>query len=342
MKYCIPGSTSSRELWLQQLSDVVTETSQLLQMLKLNHENFLILSDQSRRKFFPLRVPRTFIARMRHGDPYDPLLLQVLINPQEFIKVPSYSSDPLQERDYIVCPGLIHKYHNRALLLVKGSCAVHCRYCFRRSFPYQEHSLNQKNFHSILEYLHRHSEIEEIIFSGGDPLMAKDYELKKIISQLENIRHLKRLRIHTRLPVVIPSRITQTLCHILHNTKFKIILVTHINHQQEIDHTLPLRMEDLKKAGVTLLNQSVLLRGVNDSSKKLAALSNALFDIGILPYYLHMLDQVEGAAHFFVSEEKAQSIMRNLFFRLSGYLVPTLIREVNGKKSKIPVDLNFR
>ncbi|MEI4259794.1 MAG: EF-P beta-lysylation protein EpmB [Candidatus Dasytiphilus stammeri] len=341
MKYCIPGSTSSRELWLQQLSDVVTETSQLLQMLNLDHENILILSDQSR-KLFPLRVPRTFIARMRQGDPYDPLLLQVLIKSQEFIKVPSYSSDPLQERDYIVCPGLIHKYYNRALLLVKGSCAVHCRYCFRRSFPYQEHSLNQKNLHSILEYLHRHSEIEEIIFSGGDPLMAKDYELKRIISKLENISHLKRLRIHTRLPVVIPSRITQTLCDILDNAKFQIILVTHINHQQEIDHTFSSQMESLKKSGVTLLNQSVLLRGVNDSSEKLAALSNALFEIGILPYYLHMLDQVEGASHFFVSEEKAQAIMRNLFSRLSGYLVPTLIREVNGKKSKIPVDLNFR
>ncbi|WWO97156.1 MAG: EF-P beta-lysylation protein EpmB [Candidatus Dasytiphilus stammeri] len=334
-------SASHREVWLQQLSDVVTEPKQLLQILKLDN-NHSLLEVLKVRKLFPLRVPRTFIARMRLSDPSDPLLLQVLITQQELMTVPSYTTDPLQEINYIACPGLIHKYYNRALLLVKNSCAVHCRYCFRRYFPYQQNYLTKKNFFSIVQYLHKHSEIEEIIFSGGDPLLAKDYELDRIISQLENIPHLKRLRIHTRLPVVIPSRITKNLCQILANTKFIIILVTHINHHQEIDHTLHSSMYSLKKAGVTLLNQSVLLRGINDNSHKLAKLSNALFNIGILPYYLNMLDKVQGTSHFAVSEEQAKVIMRDLFSRVSGYLVPTLIREENGKKSKIPIDLNFK
>jgi L-lysine 2,3-aminomutase len=236
----------------------------------------------------------------------------------------------------------LHKYNNRALLLVKGGCAVNCRYCFRRHFPYQDNQGNKANWVQALDYIRTRPELDEIIFSGGDPLMAKDHELDWLIGELEGIAHIKRLRIHTRLPVVIPARITDALCQRLEQSRLQVLMVTHINHANEIDDALRDSMAKLKKHGVTLLNQSVLLRDVNDSADVLAALSNALFDAGILPYYIHVLDKVQGAAHFMVSDDEARVIMKALMSKVSGYMVPKLTREIGGEPSKTILDLRLK
>jgi len=340
MAHIVTLNSPVREDWLQQLADVVTDPAELLQLLGLaDHPE--LAAGHAARKLFALRVPRAFIQQMRYGDAHDPLLLQVLTSRQEFIETPDYSTDPLDEQSSVV-PGLLHKYKNRALLLVKGGCAVNCRYCFRRHFPYQDNQGNKRNWQTAIDYIAAHPELDEIIFSGGDPLMAKDHELAWLIHALEQIPHLKRLRIHSRLPVVIPARITQGLCELLADTRLQVLLVSHINHAQEIGDALRSRMQMLKRAGVTLLNQSVLLRGVNDNAQALAALSNALFDAGILPYYLHVLDKVQGAAHFFVSDSEARALMRQLLSQVSGYMVPKLAREIGGEPSKTPLDLQLR
>ena len=340
MAHIVTLKTPSREDWLQQLADVVTEPNELLRLLALDQHAELTAGNDARR-LFALRVPRSFIRRMKKGDARDPLLLQVLTSREEFYDAPGYSTDPLDEQSSVV-PGLLHKYRNRALLLVKGGCAVNCRYCFRRHFPYQDNQGNKRNWQSALAYIADHPELDEIIFSGGDPLMAKDHELDWLIGELEAIPHLKRLRIHSRLPVVIPARITEALCQRLAQSRLQVLMVTHINHAQEIDDELRQGMQMLKRAGVTLLNQSVLLRGVNDNAQQLAALSNALFDAGILPYYLHVLDKVQGAAHFFVSDNEARALVRELLTRVSGYMVPKLAREIGGEPSKTPLDLQLR
>ncbi|KNC13984.1 EF-P beta-lysylation protein EpmB [Pantoea sp. BIGb0393] len=340
MAHIVTLNPPVREDWLQQLADVVTEPAELLQLLALDQHTDLAAGADAR-KLFALRVPRAFIARMKKGDAMDPLLLQVITSRQEFIDAPGYSTDPLDEQSSVV-PGLLHKYRNRALLLVKGGCAVNCRYCFRRHFPYQDNQGNKRNWQAAIDYIATHPELDEIIFSGGDPLMAKDHELAWLVAALEKIPHLKRLRIHSRLPVVIPARITEGLCQILADTRLQVLMVSHINHAQEIDDELRYGMQMLKRAGVTLLNQSVLLRGVNDDAQALANLSNALFDAGILPYYLHVLDKVQGAAHFYVADEEARGLMRQLLAMVSGYMVPKLAREIGGEPSKTPLDLQLR
>lgn len=340
MAHIVTLNTPSREEWLHQLADVITDPAELLQLLGLDSHPELTAGHAARR-LFALRVPRAFASRMQKGDPQDPLLLQVITASQEFIDAPGYSTDPLDEQTSVV-PGLLHKYRNRALLLVKGGCAVNCRYCFRRHFPYSDNQGNKRNWQQALEYIREQPELDEIIFSGGDPLMAKDAELAWLISELEQIPHLKRLRIHSRLPVVIPSRITRALCQRLAGSRLQVLLVTHINHAQEMDDELRAALQQLKQAGVTLLNQSVLLRNINDNAATLAELSNALFDAGVLPYYLHVLDKVQGAAHFYVSDAEARAIMRDLLGRVSGYLVPKLAREIGGEPSKTPLDLQLR
>ncbi|PLN87271.1 EF-P beta-lysylation protein EpmB, partial [Klebsiella quasipneumoniae] len=270
-----------------------------------------------------------------------PLLRQVLTAEEEFIVAPGYSTDPLEEQHSVV-PGLLHKYRNRALLLVKGGCAVNCRYCFRRHFPYAENQGTRRNWQTAMNYIAEHPQLDEIIFSGGDPLMAKDHELDWLMTQLEAIPHVKRLRIHSRLPIVIPARITEMLASRFHRSSLQVILVNHVNHANEIDGEFRAAMAMLRQAGVTLLNQSVLLRGVNDNAQTLADLSNALFNAGVMPYYLHVLDRVQGAAHFMVSDDEAREIMRELLTLISGYMVPKLAREIGGEPSKTPLDLGLK
>ena len=218
--------------------------------------------------------------------------------------------------------------------MVKGGCAVNCRYCFRRHFPYHQNKGNKANWQQALDYIAQNPQIEEVILSGGDPLMAKDHELDWLIKRLENIPHLSRLRIHTRLPVVIPQRITDEFCQILADSRLQTLLVTHINHANEIDDMLSTAMAKLKNVGVTLLNQSVLLKNINDDAYILKTLSEKLFRIGILPYYLHLLDKVEGASHFYINDESAAGIYRVLQSLTSGYLVPKLAREIANLPNK--------
>ncbi|CAM3463853.1 putative aminomutase [Xenorhabdus nematophila ATCC 19061] len=340
MAHIITHIPPVREVWLKQLADVITDPDELLHLLSLNTHSIL-KEGHGAKRLFPLRVPRSFAARMKKGDPRDPLLLQVLTAREEFAVTPDFSTDPLDEQRSVV-PGLLHKYRNRALLLVKGGCAVNCRYCFRRHFPYEDNKGNKNNWQLALDYIGQHPEIDEIIFSGGDPLMAKDHELDWLISRIESIPHVKRLRIHTRLPVVIPERITLALCNRLAQSHLQVIMVTHINHANEIDNEFRGSMTRLKQAGVTLLNQSVFLRDINDNAETLADLSNVLFDTGILPYYIHVLDKVQGAAHFLVNDEEAKIIMRELLSKVSGYLVPRLTREIGGEPSKTPLDLGLK
>ncbi|KAB0882473.1 EF-P beta-lysylation protein EpmB [Cronobacter muytjensii] len=340
MAHIVTLNPPSREDWLSQLADVITDPDELLHLLNIDTDEEL-LAGRDARRLFALRVPRAFVARMEKGNPQDPLLRQVLTSREEFVAAPGFTTDPLEEQNSVV-PGLLHKYHNRALLLVKGGCAVNCRYCFRRHFPYADNQGNKRNWQAALDYIAAHPELDEIIFSGGDPLMAKDNELEWLVACLEAIPHLKRLRIHSRLPIVIPARITDGLVRLLGETRLQVLLVNHINHAQEIDDAFRAGMAKLRAAGVTLLNQSVLLKGVNDNAATLAALSNALFDAGVMPYYLHVLDKVQGAAHFMVSDDKARAIMRELLSLVSGYLVPKLAREIGGEPSKTPLDLQLR
>lgn len=340
MAHIVTLNTPSREDWLAQLADVITSPDELLQLLELD-QNETLLAGREARRLFALRVPRAFVARMEKGNPDDPLLKQTLTSREEFIAAPGFSTDPLEEQNSVV-PGLLHKYLNRALLLVKGGCAVNCRYCFRRHFPYAENQGNKRNWQVALDYIAAHPELDEIIFSGGDPLMAKDHELEWLIGQLEALPHIKRLRIHSRLPIVIPARITDALVSRFARSRLQILLVNHINHANEIDEAFRSGMARLRQAGVTLLNQSVLLRGVNDNARTLADLSNALFDAGVMPYYLHVLDRVQGAAHFMVEDDEARQIMRELLTLVSGYMVPKLAREIGGEPSKTPLDLQLR
>lgn len=322
--------------WLKEISNAISDPHQLLSTLGIDSSPWE--KGLEAKTLFALRVPTSFVDRMEFGNPFDPLLRQVLPLDQEFEVHDGYSTDPLDEQDNEQ-PGLLHKYQNRVLLILKGGCAVNCRYCFRRHFPYQDNKGSKSIWQKSIDYIADHPELNEVILSGGDPLMAKDHEIEWLIKQIEAISHIKRLRIHSRLPVVIPNRITNTLCNLFAKTRLQVILVTHINHANEINSELTNKMTLLKQSNVTLLNQSVLLKDVNDTTEALTDLSEALFDAGILPYYLHVLDKVQGAAHFFVSDTEAKRLIGELIENVSGYLVPTLAREVGGRKSKTPLDL---
>lgn len=329
---------SVEQNWLKQLANGISDPAKLLDQLEIDPTPWQ--QGFEARKLFAQRVPQSFVDRMEKGNPYDPLLRQVLPLSEEFEVHQGYSSDPLQEQNNAI-PGLLHKYQNRALMIVKGGCAINCRYCFRRHFPYQENKGNKAAWQHSLDYIQQHSELNEVILSGGDPLMAKDDELQWLINHIADIPHIKRLRIHSRLPVVIPARITDALVNMLSSSRLQVILVTHINHAQEIDSELRVALKKLKQVGVTLLNQGVMLKGVNDSIDAQVNLSESLFDAGILPYYIHVLDKVQGAAHFFISDQRAKEIMAGVIERVSGYLVPKLTREIGGRASKTPLDLHL-
>ncbi|WP_050659888.1 EF-P beta-lysylation protein EpmB [Gallaecimonas pentaromativorans] len=324
--------------WRDELKAAISDPKVLLEALGLPLQNRE--HDLAARRLFALRVPRPFLALMEKGNAQDPLLRQVMTDQAEFTDAQGFSTDPLGEQDAAV-PGLLHKYQSRVLFILKGGCAVNCRYCFRRHFPYQDNPGNKASWQQALDYIASRPEIEEVILSGGDPLMAKDDELAWLIERLNGIKHLKLLRIHSRLPVVIPSRIDQSFLDTLAQSALPVTLVLHINHGNEIGEDLVKACAALRAANVTLLNQSVLLAGINDDAEVLVALSHRLFAAGILPYYLHVLDKVQGAAHFLVDDERARAIMRQLNARLSGYLVPRLAREEAGKPGKTLMDLKL-
>ncbi|NMH60371.1 EF-P beta-lysylation protein EpmB [Alteromonas ponticola] len=324
--------------WQKELADSFTDPVQLLHYLNLPVDDFTHHIEA--RRLFPMRVPQHFASLMRQSDPDDPLLNQVFPLAAEFTQAKGFSSDPLLEHD-TAGQGVLHKYKSRVLLIVRGGCAVNCRYCFRRHFPYSDNAINKQEFEQVLTYIKQNNEINEVIFSGGDPLMAKDLQLAWMAEQIANISHIKRLRLHTRLPVVIPNRLNNEFFDWFARLPLQKILVIHANHKNEISQDLKQNLRRLRQAGVTLLNQAVLLKGINDSADSLELLHEALFDAGVLPYYLHVLDKVQGAAHFEVSDDKARHIMAELIKRQPGFLVPKLVREIGGQPGKTPIDLHL-
>ena len=325
------------ERWQSLLASAINSPEALLRAVDLDPVEWLDGAERGHR-LFPVLVPNPYLQRIRPGDPNDPLLRQVLPLGEEVKTPPGYSPDPLEERDASPVRGLIQKYRSRALLMVTGQCAINCRYCFRRSFPYGEHSLSPQDRQQVLETLAADTALNEVILSGGDPLAVNDRLLSQWLDAIASVPHIRRLRIHSRLPVVIPQRVTPALLAALSASRLKVVLVVHINHPQEIDADLTAAMAQLRDAGVTLLNQSVILRGVNDHADTLEALSERLFDAGILPYYLHAFDPVQGAAHFDVADANAVALMAELRTRLPGFLLPRLVRELPGQPSKTPLD----
>ncbi|SER66700.1 L-lysine 2,3-aminomutase [Vreelandella subterranea] len=321
--------------WQRQLSQAIRNPAALCQQLALSDE--WLPGARTGHQLFDICVPDAYLSRITPGDPHDPLLRQVLPLDDEALTPPNYVTDPLEEADHQPAKGLIHKYAGRVLLIASPNCAINCRYCFRRHFPYSENSPSRAQWQEALDYLRADTSIHEAILSGGDPLAANDRQLAWLVEQLESIPHLKRLRVHTRLPVVIPDRVDDALIGWLSATRLQKVVVLHINHANEIDQAVVDACARLKQAGVTLLNQSVLLRGVNDGVTALATLSERLFEAGILPYYLHALDPVQGAAHFDVSDEEARDLVAALRDLLPGFLMPRLVREIPGEGSKTPL-----
>jgi EF-P beta-lysylation protein EpmB len=321
--------------WQTDMAEAVRDPRELLALLDLDPG----LLEPARRAAaaFPLRVPRAFLARMRKGDPADPLLRQVLPLGAELEDVAGYVRDPVGDMPSLAAKGLLHKYRGRVLLITTGACGVHCRYCFRRHFPYSEENARSGEWQEALDYLKGDASIHEVILSGGDPLALSDERLAALVRSLEEIRHIKRLRLHTRQPVVLPSRVDDALLTWLRACRLQKVVVLHTNHAREIDPAVVVACGQLREAGATLLNQTVLLRGVNDSADALSDLSEALFAAQVLPYYLNLLDPVAGSAHFDVPEAEALELMARLRARLPGYLVPKLVREVPGAPSKMPV-----
>ena len=323
-----------REPWQDALAQSSLSALELLDLLQLPAD-MVAASDHG----FPLRVPRSFIDRMIPGDPDDPLLLQVLPRAEEGLQPIGFVADPLEESRFSPIPGLLHKYQSRVLLMVSGGCAIHCRYCFRRHFPYDEHAISQSAWQKIYAYLMEHTEVNEVILSGGDPLMLKDGPLAGLFRQIKQIPHIRRLRIHTRIPVVLPERMTKNLWRTLDDAGLPVVLVLHANHAQELNEEVASALAPAREYKVTLLNQAVLLAGVNDQADALCDLSEQLFRAGVLPYYLHALDPVKGTAHFHVSDERAIALMQEVLARLPGYLVPKLVREEAGKAHKSPLHI---
>jgi EF-P beta-lysylation protein EpmB len=290
---------------------------------------------------FRLRVPRSYVARIRRGDAHDPLLRQVLPINAELADVADYSADPLGEHAALRAPGLLQKYHGRALLITTSACAVHCRYCFRREFPYAQQTSESSRWSDALEEITRDTSIEEVILSGGDPLSLSDSRLTSLTDALQKIPHVRRLRVHTRQPVVLPSRVDAGLTQWLTQLRLPVVFVLHVNHPNEIDADVHAACALLRDSRVTLLNQTVLLQGVNDDASVLADLSRRLFEAGVLPYYLHVLDRVRGAAHFDVPEARARVIAGQLAAQMPGYLVPRLAREIYGAPAKVTLSPSF-
>lgn len=321
--------------WQTLLARSVTDPAALLDLLQL--DNALLDPAIGAAHDFPLRVPQPYIDRMRRGDPTDPLLRQVLPIGEELLDQPGYVTDPLGEQHANARPGIIHKYQGRLLLVVSAGCAVNCRYCFRRHFPYDENNLSTAEWHEALDYIRTDESIREVIYSGGDPLAANDRRLAWLTREIAAIPHVSRLRVHTRLPVVIPQRVTADLVDALCGTRLPVTMVLHCNHANELDASLAQAVQALRSAGIMMLNQAVLLRGVNDRLEDQIALSERLADNGIMPYYLHILDHVKGARHFLVEDEEAIKLVGQMLTRLPGFLVPRLVREVAGERSKVPL-----
>jgi len=326
--------------WQTQLREVITSPQQLLELLDL-HPDRVDYSEQASAQF-ALKVPLAFVRRMEKGNPQDPLLLQVLASAAETRQAPGYGHDPVGETGAAnPQKGIIHKYRGRALLIVASGCAINCRYCFRRHFPYSDNQNSRQQWRDSLHYIGSDTSIEEVILSGGDPLIANDRLLQELVNELASFKHLRRLRIHSRLPVVLPDRVTPGLLNAITPSSLQTVMVIHSNHANEIDRNVATAIDAMRQRDITVLNQSVLLRGINDNAQALSDLSEKLFAAGALPYYLHLLDKVAGAAHFDTAQECARQLMGEVAAILPGYLVPRLVREDAGASAKTGVDFLY-
>ncbi|EMI6257493.1 EF-P beta-lysylation protein EpmB [Acinetobacter baumannii] len=322
--------------WQSQLSDLITDPLELLNLLELSTDQLLsgaILASEK----FKLRVPRAFVGKMNAKDPLDPLLLQVLPHHLELEEHPEFVTDPLGEEAANQLPGVLHKYKSRFLLTLTGACAVHCRYCFRRHFPYQENLPKNEDWLNIKNYIESNPDINEVILSGGDPLTLSNRKLALWLERLSSLKQVKILRIHSRVPIAIPNRIDEELISLLKNSRLRIILVVHSNHASELDDFTCSKLLQLSGHHITVLNQAVLLKGVNDSAQTLTDLSYRLFEARVMPYYLHVLDKVKGAQHFDLIPSEIDAIYQDVLASLPGYLVPKLVREIAGEKNKTPL-----
>ena len=325
--------------WQQELTGAIRTVAELLKFCNLQelqtdydaraHQNF---------KFF---LTKSWAERIEKNNPRDPLLLQVLPSKQELIKSPNYQDDPLEEQQQSPTNGIIHKYHGRVLLTLTGQCAIYCRYCFRRNYPYSSNSFNKTNWQNAVAYLTENQDIYEVILSGGDPLILPDNILKEIVTTIVTLPHIKYLRIHSRIPSVLPSRITPGLIEAISHNRLKTTIVNHINHPNEITPEVAAKFMLLKHHNILLLNQSVMLAGVNDNASTLSALSHKLYEANCMPYYLHRLDKIQGSKHFEVPSATEQQIMRELLTVLPGYLVPKLVTEQPHKTAKTPINITL-
>ncbi len=321
--------------WKRQWREALTDPRELLRQVGL--ASLAEHADIPGADEFPLRVPRDYVRRMRHGDAQDPLLRQVLPLDLERRVVPGWGLDAVGDMAARQAPGVIQKYAGRALLIATGSCAVHCRYCFRKHFPYAEETAASAAWSAALEYLRAHPTVSEVLLSGGDPWSLATHKLAEFTEALRGIAHVRRLRVHTRLPIVLPARVDDELLAWIAGLHLPLTVVVHANHAAEIDDGVAAALARLRRVGATLLNQSVLLAGVNNQSADLIALSETLFDAGVLPYYLNVLDRVAGTAHFEVDEARALHLHAEMARALPGYLVPRLVREEAGATSKTPL-----
>ncbi|MBL4580581.1 MAG: EF-P beta-lysylation protein EpmB [Gammaproteobacteria bacterium] len=318
--------------WQEILSDLITDPQELLRILELNPDtNPYSLEALDK---FPLKAPRPFVERIEKGNWHDPLLRQIWPSVFEETQTEGFVADPLNEEAFNPLPGLLHKYHGRVLLTAAPHCAIHCRYCFRRHFDYQANSPSRTQWEEAFAYIAADSSIEEVILSGGDPLAISDRQFNWLLQQLASIKQLTTVRIHTRLPIVIPQRITTELVRCLAESRLRLVMVVHCNHAQELDNAVIRGFRDLSDVGVTMLNQSVILKDVNDNADALIDLNKALFQHNVLPYYLHMPDQVAGTEHFYVTDQHATELIKTLHASLPGYLVPRLVRENPGEPGK--------
>ena len=317
-------------MWQKELKHSINSASTLAKLLKL-----IVMPGNAERglKTWPVKVPQCWLRRIKRNCLQDPLLKQVLPSPAELRRVVGFTLDPLGEKKYLVAPGVLHKYYGRVLLLVTDTCALNCRFCFRRYCRERR----RINWSQALRYIASNPTITEVILSGGDPLTLSDATLKKYIQKIAAIKHVRYLRIHTRVPIVLPSRITKKLLQILTHTRLMTVMVVHCNHAQEIDRSVQRALLRSKNAGINLFNQAVLLREINDDAAILIELSRALFTAGVLPYYLHILDKVQGASHFYVTPSRAKEIHATIARKLPGYLVPRLVIEIIGAAAKTDV-----
>lgn len=331
----ITGAPASAQTppWQQALARAITDPRELLRRLEL--DTGMLDGAVRAHGLFRTRVPESYLARIRRKDPRDPLLLQVLPQDVETREDPSFVGDPVGDHGAMAAPGLLHKYHGRVLLITTGACAVHCRYCFRREFPYGGFSAS-RDWQPALDYIAEHADVSEVILSGGDPLTLPDTRLAALVSRLEEIPQVRRLRIHTRLPIVLPERVDPGLFSWLGRGRLQHVVVVHANHPREFDPSVDSALLQLRAAGIALLNQSVLLAGVNDDVETLCRLQEASFAAGALPYYLHLLDRARGVSHFEVDEQRGKALYEAMRCRLPGYLLPKLVREIPGTPAKTP------